>query len=213
MESHRYGKRGHGPRGQPRRRAVVEVRSHLRLRLRGLHVDRHRLYRGEPVARQELLLRRARHLRLQKGRLLLLPEPVDFHAHAAPVPALELEGQRGANCGRDVLHQLRERGALPEWQVIRRERLRFPAPGSGARSQCGGRSAKRRAHDIRSAPELGCAVRAGDIESRGNSRRQRGCHGRGIHHRRSSGDRPLSRPGRNRRRPPRRGPSHGSHCG
>ena len=39
--------------------------------------------------------RRDRHLRLPQGRLLLLPEPVDREARAAPLPALELEGREG----------------------------------------------------------------------------------------------------------------------
>jgi hypothetical protein len=50
-------------------------------------------------------------------------------ARAAPVPALELERQGGPIHPGDLLHQLRQRGAFSERQVVRREGLRLPAPG------------------------------------------------------------------------------------
>ena len=68
-----------------------------------------------------------------EGRLLLLPEPVDRQAHAPPLPALELEGPRGPVPHRGLLHQLRQRGTVPQRKIGGRQRLRLSAIRHGGR--------------------------------------------------------------------------------
>jgi hypothetical protein len=75
-----------------------------------LRLDRLRLPRRADalwVAVHQLALRHPGHVRLSQGQLLLLPGMVGFEARAAPVPALELERQRGPGKSRS--------GATPTW--------------------------------------------------------------------------------------------------
>ena len=100
-----------------------------------------------------------RQLRFPQRRLLLLPEPVDRKAGAAPVPALELEGPRRAVRAGHLLYQLRQRGAVPERQVGWRQRLRLSAiRHAGALRTIRPGAAGSRPDHQRSAPRLGCAL-------------------------------------------------------
>ena len=94
-----------------------------------LHVDRHRLPGRGRLAAQGLSGGGDRHLRLPEGRLLLLPEPVDRRPDAPPLPALELVGSRGAGGAGRLLHELRQRGALPRRSIAGGEGLFVPALG------------------------------------------------------------------------------------
>ena len=96
---------------------ALEVRSDPRLRGGRLHVDRHRLPGRSRRRAEGRLFRRARQLRFPQRRLLLLPEPVDREADAAPVPALELGGSRRPVPAGDLLHQLRQRGVVPQRKI------------------------------------------------------------------------------------------------
>ena len=94
-----------------------------------------------------------------KGRLLLLPEPVDGQARAAPLPALELAGATGAGHPGVVLHQLRRRGAVPQRPQPGREGAGVPPPGDQGWLEHLRQAGGLRQHS-RPAPGVGRAVRA-----------------------------------------------------
>ena len=64
-----------------------------------------------------------------QGRVLPVPEPVDRPAGAPPLPALELAGAGGAGDPGAGVHQLQQRGAVPQRPLAGREAPRVPGAG------------------------------------------------------------------------------------
>ncbi len=106
---------------------------------------------------------------------------------AAPVPTLELGRERRPGHPGAVLYQLRQRGAVRQWQELWRQELCLPDARSGRDQRLGGAGFPAQvAPDHRGlTPGMGRALRAGNAARRGYERRRGGLRAGDCHRERA----------------------------